>query len=340
MRVDKTHERLTAIARELPSCARDFFEGIADRTSVKTRLAYAYDLRVFFSWMIENIPLVQGIKLNQISPSDVDSLTARDIEKYQTYLGLYSCKGDERTNTAQGKMRKLSSLRSFYKYLFLHELVKGNTASLIPLPKLRDKPIVRLEPDESARMLDLTESGQSLGGRQLAYHGKLAVRDTAILTLMLGTGIRVSECVGLDMRDINFAENAFRVTRKGGDSVVLYFADEVSDALRLYMTERKQIKEVSGHEGALFLSLQRKRLTARAVENLTKKYARGAAPLKHITPHKLRSTYGTELYRASGDIYLVADVLGHADVNTTRKHYAAINEDRRRSAAGFVKIRD
>jgi site-specific recombinase XerD len=105
------------------------------------------------------------------------------------------------------------------------------------------------------------------------------------------------------------------------------------------LTERKQIIEAAGHEDALFLSLQKKRLTTRAVENLTKKYAIGAAPLKHITPHKLRSTYGTNLYRESGDIYLVADVLGHADVNTTRKHYAAINEDRRRDAAKLVKLR-
>ena len=76
----------------------------------------------------------------------------------------------------------------------------------------------------------------------------------------------------------------------------------------------------------------------RAVENLVKKYAKIVSPLKKITPHKLRSTYGTELYRETGDIYIVADVLGHRDVNTTRKHYAAITEDHRRAVADKVKL--
>ena len=86
--------------------------------------------------------------------------------------------------------------------------------------------------------------------------------------------------------------------------------------------------------------MQSKRLTVRAVENLVKKYAAIVTPQKRISPHKLRSTYGTNLYRETGDIYLVADVLGHKDVNTTRKHYAAVSEDRRRLAAKVVKLRD
>ena len=107
------------------------------------------------------------------------------------------------------------------------------------------------------------------------------------------------------------------------------------------MKERKEIKAEPGHENAFFLSLQKKRISQRAVENMVKKYARVAAPLKKkISPHKLRSTFGTNLYRETGDIYLVADVLGHTDVNTTRKHYAAIAEDRRRIAAEKTVLRD
>lgn len=104
--------------------------------------------------------------------------------------------------------------------------------------------------------------------------------------------------------------------------------------------ERERIQAAPGHEDALFLSLQKTRLTVRAVENLVEKYAKIAVPLKKISPHKLRSTYGTNLYRETGDIYLVADVLGHKDVNTTRKHYAAVSEDRRRLAAKVIKLRD
>ncbi len=161
-----------------------------------------------------------------------------------------------------------------------------------------------------------------------------------MLTLLLGTGIRVSECVGLDIQDLDFDTNGMRILRKGGSEVILYFGDEVREALLDYLDERELITAKEGSEDALFLSMQRSRISVRAVENLVKKYSRTVTTLKNITPHKLRSTYGTQLYKETGDIYLVADVLGHKDVNTTRKHYAAIEDERRRKAAGKVKLRE
>ena len=162
-----------------------------------------------------------------------------------------------------------------------------------------------------------------------------------VALVFLGTGIRISECVGLNIDDFDFEQNAFVVTRKGGKEVILYLSDEVADALKDYLAERKEIEALPGHENAFFLSIQRRRITQRAVENMVKKYAAIAAPLKKkISPHKLRSTFGTNLYRETGDIYLVADVLGHSDVNTTRKHYAAIAEDHRRIAAQKTVLRE
>ena len=94
-------------------------------------------------------------------------------------------------------------------------------------------------------------------------------------------------------------------------------------------------------EPAFFLSsISNKRISIRAVEELVKKYSKMISPLKKITPHKLRSTYGTQLYRETKDIYIVADVLGHRDVNTTKKHYAASSEDIRRKAIKSVKLRE
>ena len=116
--------------------------------------------------------------------------------------------------------------------------------------------------------------------------------------------------------------------------------NKATDALLDYLEERDRIIPEAGHEDALFLSLQRKRMAVRSVENLVKKYARTVSPLKPITPHKLRSTYGTNLYRETGDIYLVADVLGHSDVNTTKRHYAALEDERRRSARNKVRLRE
>ena len=122
--------------------------------------------------------------------------------------------------------------------------------------------------------------------------------------------------------------------------MIVYFGEEVAQALMDYLAVRKGITPLPGHEHALFYSTQRRRIGVKAVENLVKKYSQQITTTKKITPHKLRSTYGTSLYRETGDIYLVADVLGHKDVNTTRKHYAAIEEDRRRSAANVVRLRE
>jgi len=189
-------------------------------------------------------------------------------------------------------------------------------------------------------LLDQVDNGESLTARQQAFHRRTRLRDLAMMTLMLGTGIRVSECVGLDIDDVDFTNGAIRIHRKGGKESMIYFGDEVEITLLNYLEEREEMEAESPDEQALFLSLHRRRISVRAVEKLVKKYAQTVTTVKHITPHKLRSTYGTSLYRETGDIYLVADVLGHSDVNTTKKHYAAIEDDRRRSVRNAVRLRE
>ena len=235
---------------------------------------------------------------------------------------------------------KLRTISYLDKYFFENEKIKTNPASLVPVPKQHDKDIIRLEPNEVATLLDQVEEGTKLTKKELEYHQKTKIRDVAILTLLLGTGIRVSECVGLDLNDVDFEVNGIRILRKGGKEAVVYFGEEVESALLDYFEEREYIVPLEGHENALFLSLQNRRITVRSVENLVKKYASRVTTLKKITPHKLRSTYGTSLYQETEDIYLVADVLGHNDVNTTRKHYAAQADMHRRMAANKVRLRD
>ena len=179
-----------------------------------------------------------------------------------------------------------------------------------------------------------------LNAKDSPFYEKTKERDLAIVTLLLGTGIRVSECVGLDIEDVDFKNNGIKVTRKGGNEMVVYFGPEVEKALKRYLEVREGITPLAGHEHALFYSAQRKRIGVQAVENMVKKYSRQITTTKKITPHKLRSTYGTALYQETGDIYLVADVLGHKDVNTTKKHYAALDDARRRQAATAVKLRE
>lgn len=332
--------KLRELLEELPSFCRQFFRGIEDTTESRTRIAYAYDLGVFFEFLHEKNPVCRKMNIPEFPLSILDQVGKEDLEEYMEYLSLYVRDGVEYTNDERGKRRKLASLRTFYNYFYCKEQIKTNPAILVPLPKLHEREIVRLDPNEVAILLDQVEDGTKMTRSQLKFHEKTKVRDLALLTLLLGTGIRVSECVGLDLNDVDFDNLSIKVRRKGGYEDVVYFGREVEEALLSYLDERKRIIPMEGHEEAFFLSLQNRRMAVRSVENLVKKYASLVTTTKKITPHKLRSTYGTNLYQETGDIYLVADVLGHKDVNTTRKHYAAMKDDNKRRAAKSVKLRE
>ena len=335
--------RLREILKSLPDFARDYFRAVEPKTSARTRISYAYDIRVFFHFLMENNPAYKNYTMNMFTLQDLERIEPVDIEEYQEYLKVYLNPEDKQmTNTEKGLSRKMSALRSFYAYFFKRQVIKKNPTLLVDMPKLHEKAIIRLDTDEVASLLDYIEhGGDELTGQRKVYYEKTKNRDLAIITLLLGTGIRVSECVGLDIQDIDFKNNGIKVTRKGGNEMVVYFGEEVADALKMYLyTSRKSAAPLPGHENALFLSTQRRRMGVQAVENMVKKYAREVTPNKKITPHKLRSTYGTTLYKETGDIYLVADVLGHKDVNTTKKHYAAIDENQRRQAAKAVRLRE
>lgn len=335
--------KLREVLKTLPVFAKDYFRAIEPTTSTKTRISYAYDIRIFFQFLISQNPLLADAGISALSISVLDQLKPVDIEEYMEYLKLYDHPEDQMavTNGERGLKRKMSSLRSFYSYYYKRQMIETNPTLLVDMPKIHEKAIVRLDAGETAALLDYIEHcGDQLTGQRKAYYEKTKLRDLAIVTLLLGTGIRVSECVGLDVDDVDFRNNGIRLVRKGGSEMVVYFGTEVEKALKSYLEARKAIIPVSGHENALFYSTQRKRIGVQAVENLVKKYAKAITTTKKITPHKLRSTYGTALYQETGDIYLVADVLGHKDVNTTKKHYAAMDDARRRKAATAVHLRE
>lgn len=331
----KCIERTNALISEMPYYLRDFFIGVEMRTSPLTRLNYAYDLRVFFDFLVKKV--FRNKKIADIELKDIDLLTASDIEYFMSYLNHYEINGKSERCTESGKARKLSTLRSFYKYFFNKNMLNANVAEKVEMPKIHEKEIIRLDSnekiDEIGDMLYVVDSGNGLSKHQKAFHEATRLRDSAIITLFLGTGIRISELVGLNVEDFDFNTSSFVVTRKGGNRAVLYFNDDVADALNAYLTARNNDISVNKNEKAMFLSLQNKRIATRTVQELVKKYAKIVSPLKHITPHKLRSTFGTNLYRQTKDIYVVADCLGHKNVETTKKHYAAITEDIRKQAA-------
>lgn len=336
--------KLRELQKQLPSFLREFFTGIAQRTATKTSMAYAYDLCVFFRYIYEEHRVLGGVESENLEVSDLDKISVVDIEAFLEYLGYYIKTDTENpenalefSNNSRGKSRKLASVRAMYKYFFKREKIKTNPPSLVDLPKTNSKAIIRLDVNEVGDLLDAVETGEKLTKTQKARHKKMQKRDLAIMTLFLGTGMRISEVVGINIEHLNFNENSVLITRKGGDTALIYFGDEVLEALLNYMEERKEI--ITEEENtALFLSNQCRRISLRQVQILVKKYSESVTA-KKITPHKLRSTFGTNLYNETKDINIVANVLGHKTIETTQKHYVDTEEQLKRNVVKHTKLR-
>lgn len=328
--------KLRKLRDELPDFCNQFFVGISNITSTLTRLNYARDYTVFFSYLVNNVRRFKGTEVVDFTLEQLQTVSQTDIENYLDFISYYEQEGIVRKNTEDGKTRKLASIRHLFAYLYNKNLLRENVSTKVAMPKKHQKSIIRLDKSEVELLLNEVDTGADLSPREKRFHDITRLRDVAIITLLLGTGIRVSECVGINIEDVDFSNASFTITRKGGNRTILYFPDEVYEAVENYFEYRLSIEAPTD---ALFLSLQNKRIGVRTVQLLVKKYAKLATPLKKITPHKLRSTFGTNLYRETKDIYVVAEVLGHTDVNTTKKHYAAIDEDIKRQAAESVRLR-
>lgn len=337
-RNEQTEDKIELLLLDLPSFCMDFIYGTSNNTTALTRLNYVYDLRIFFDYLSK----IKKIEIDKMNVSILDEISSFDIERFLNYLSHYKYGVKSHSCDERGKARKLSTIRALSRYFFSKDMIKSNVAAKVPTPKIHEKEIIRLEGDEVGKLLDYAESDDAFNNvstRKNSYHNKLKVRDYAILTLFLGTGIRISELVGLNINDFDFENFSFVVTRKGGNRTILYYNEEVRSALEAWIDYRYDVKSIKRDEDALFVSLKNQRISTRMVQVLVKNYAKQVTPLKKITPHKLRSTFGTDLYQRTGDIYAVADFLGHKDVNTTRKHYAAIDREARKQSAEMVMLR-
>lgn len=245
------------IEEDLPDFCTEYFVGISANTTTLTRLNYAYDLRTFFRYLCAKVPRFKAKSTKSITPADIEGLSPFEIEAYLNYVSIYRDKqGNIVKNGARGLCRKLAAIRSLTKYFVKKQLIKVNPTATVDTPKLREKEIVRLEEDEISTMIDVVDSGTGLTERQSKYQENTRLRDLAMVSLFLGTGIRVSELVGIDVDDVNFDDLSFVITRKGGARVILYFNEEVAGYLYDYYMVRKADTSLQ-NQSALFISLQK-----------------------------------------------------------------------------------
>ena len=330
-------QRTKNTIRDLPPYVNTYINSRFASTSAQTMQQYAYSIRRFFVWLQESVPHLHNKPMSEITCDDLSLLTARDIEEFMIYLQTGKNK-----NSRAGVAQKIAAVGSLFKYLYRHDDISADPFAKIERPKLvQDKRIIYLTDDECVLLMDTIEFGSpNIPNHQMAYLEKTRCRDLAITTLMLDTGVRLSECIGLDIEDVNLRERKIQVYRKGGKYQYLPINEEVAEILEQYITERKNVC-VSDKEDvkALFLSMRNNRISRLAIEQMIRKYALYAGITKPITPHKLRKTYGTALYRKTRDIYLTANALGHENVATTSRHYVDDNAESLREVANEISVR-
>ena len=334
-RETKTIDKINELLNELPDFVSRYETFISDTTSVLTRRNYIFDLTIFFDYVAKEL----DITVMDITPDILSSLSVDFLSDYSRFLNISDRNGKARKSASSSKSRRLSSVRSLYNYLYITDQIPQNQMTKVRSPKLDEQEIIALESDESSILLNTILSGEKADSTQAAkYNNIQQFRDIVIFSVLLNTGIRVSELVGLDISDIDFRNRSLRVIRKGhSEYTTLFYNEDLSKLLEDYIFYRKSIPDVKD-ENALFLSSRKQRISVRTVEVLVKKYSERAGLLKHITPHKLRSTYGTALYRATGDIQLTADAMGHKSIETTSRRYVNRGQDQRKKAAEAVNI--
>ncbi|MBE6657806.1 MAG: integrase [Ruminococcaceae bacterium] len=325
---DALDAKAFALCSELPAFVTAYLSSRKGNSTAKTRVSYAYDLRHFFTWLHDSTPSLIDRKLCEITIDDLAALRGSDIDAYTAHLWSTG-------NHYAGVHRKFCCLNSFFLYLIRKDLLSANPmdkAEKITKNESRhERHVIKLQPKEIPALLDTVEGTgahipedcmQGLSQRQKSALARSRVRDLAIFTVLLGTGIRVSECVGINISDLDLENCTLEVDRKGAKRQKIALSDEVIAALSDYLEQRKAITPADEADtDALFLSERRRRMSVQTVEVLVHKYTTLIGTKEHITPHKLRKTYGTELYNETGDIFLVAQALGHSDVNTTKQYY-------------------
>ncbi len=330
---EKTNKKL----KELPFYVTEFISEnrAVSKMAERTCKGYVEDLAIFFQYLRENNPLFKNMEIKEIPYEVFAQINRQDIISFLDYVEVYESNGKIYKNTAAGKSRKLATLRSFYKFLNINNYTDNNPASLVENPvEHKGHTIIAMSHEEKIAFLNQVREGVSGSNQKTKAHEILWRRDLCIVSVLLGTGLRVSELVGIDITDIDWDRQKINIIRKGSKQDYVFFNDEVEDSLTDYIDNgRDVLKPDESVENALFVSLHHKRITVKAVENLVKSYANACfGTMNKITPHKCRSTFGSELYDYTGDIYLVADALGHSSVETTKKNYARMSENHKKKA--------
>lgn len=309
---DKIENSIEIKLKRYPKILTDYYYSMTDNTAT-TKNAYIRYISDYLDFLVEN-----GSDIKDTSV--YTRITLTDINQYVNRIRYSKVNGKLVENKESIRRTRISAIKSFYAYLLDCGIIDKNPCDKVKLPKLtQDINVVSMTEKEVQHVKDtIINSGD-----------KWANRDLLIFTLGCRTGLRVTALCEIDINDIDFREKKISVVEKGNKKRELFLGDDTVRMIKEWITERGVIPECD----ALFISNRKTRITQRTVERIILKYTSDLG--KHITPHKMRSTCGTNLYEKTGNVYLVANQLGHKNIANTMR-YTRISEQKKRDAANML----
>lgn len=331
--VEKENEiflKCQAIEGELPSFMRSYFAYLRGNVLPMTRLSYLHEIKFFLNYLINETDLTKADDTRKIKAEEFNEITAADINLFIDYCRRYVV-DDGKTvtmyeNGNKTLARKKSSISVLFKQLYRDGIIDKNITDAfdpIRVPKPGEREIKALQDDEVMIMLDAVTTGTGLTEHEKKYWEKTKLRDKAILTIFVTYGLRLSELQQLNVSSFNFSRGEFKIYRKRGKESTMPVNRSIEMVVTDYIkNERSHITPATeGDEDALFLSMQGKRITERAIRELVKKYtsiAMGTSRSGGYSPHKLRATAATSLIGRGNSIFDVQALLDHEQVTTTQ----------------------
>lgn len=288
--------------------------------------------KVYISYVLNFCTyLNQEFQIDINNLKDLKLLNYSHIVSYLDYIQYHKPDGTFLIKENSSCASELYAIKHFCKYLKLCKYIDDNPCIELEIPKDRkNHQIVSLSTKEINIIKNNIING--VGSHKAKETQKKWIsRDLCIVFLGLTTGLRVSAIANIDITDINFKEKYITTIEKGGIERVIYLSDKMLDLIHDWLLDREKLLTNNNITcQALFVSAKKQRIGVNTIRDMLKKYTYNID--KHITPHKLRSTAATNLYEQTADIYLVADVLGHKNIQNTRR-YAQISDNRRKQAA-------
>ncbi|MBE5919707.1 MAG: hypothetical protein E7272_07655 [Pseudobutyrivibrio ruminis] len=315
----------------MPEYIEDFRVHLNNKNcATSTVKAYIYEIKKFLEYV------ATLSKKNSIMDVELDDLDKVRITQIERYIDKSDDGIDLSPNT---KNRKTAVLKKFYKYFIGIGYLKNNPTLLIESSKVPEKKVVKLSDPEVAKLLSTIRNQEGISEHAKAYNEKLVLRDLAISMVFLGTGMRLSELVGLDLSDIVEIDGDYYldIVRKGSDDDHVKLVPEVYKVLFAYLDESRPFLSKSESENALFLSTRGTRFAPNSIEIMMKKHFIAAKLSKKYSPHKMRATFATKVYEVLKDIYAIKDALHHKSIETS-KHYIGDKEGRIAAAANAASL--